>query len=80
MADSGQRASCASVAHLAESTSTMSCRSGICRREGRVASLAIPEQNAKTTDKGLRAEYGSACKFIQDSLALRAKIASIKQN
>ena len=31
-------------------------------------------------DKGLRAEYGNACKFIQDSLALRAKIASIKQN
>ena len=31
-------------------------------------------------DKGLRAEYGNACKFIQDSLTLRAKIASIKQN
>ncbi len=31
-------------------------------------------------DKGLRAEYGSACKFIQDSLELRAKIASIRQN
>ena len=31
-------------------------------------------------DKGLRAEYGNACKFIQDSLELRAKIASIRQN
>ena len=30
-------------------------------------------------DKGLRAEYENACKFIQDSLALRAKIASIRQ-
>jgi hypothetical protein len=30
--------------------------------------------------KGLNAEYGNACKFIQDSLELRAKIASIKQN
>ncbi len=27
-------------------------------------------------DKGLRAEYGNACKFIQDSLALRARIAA----
>ena len=31
-------------------------------------------------DKCLRAEYGNACKFIQDSLELRAKIASIRQN
>ncbi len=31
-------------------------------------------------DKGLRAEYGNACKFIQDSLELRAKIAAIGQN
>ena len=31
-------------------------------------------------DKGLRAEYGNACKFIQDSLELRARIASIKPN
>ena len=31
-------------------------------------------------DKGLRAEYGNACKFIQDSLELRGKIASIRQN
>ena len=31
-------------------------------------------------DKGLRAEYGNACKFIQDSLELRAKIASTRQN
>ncbi len=31
-------------------------------------------------DKGLRAEYASACKFIQDSLELRAKIASIRQD
>ena len=31
-------------------------------------------------DKGLRAEYGNTCKFIQDSLELRAKIASIRQN
>lgn len=31
-------------------------------------------------DKGLSAEYGNACKFIQDSLALRAQIASIRQN
>ena len=31
-------------------------------------------------DKGLRAEYANACKFIQDSLELRAKIASIKKN
>ena len=30
--------------------------------------------------KGLNAEYGNACKFIQDSIELRAKIASIKQN
>jgi hypothetical protein len=30
--------------------------------------------------KGLNAEYGSACKFIQDSIELRAKIASTKQN
>lgn len=29
-------------------------------------------------DKGLRAEYANACKFIQDSLELRAKIASIR--
>ncbi len=29
-------------------------------------------------DKGLRAEYANACKFIQDSLELRAKIAAIK--
>lgn len=28
--------------------------------------------------KGMNAEYASACKFIQDSLELRAKIASIK--
>jgi hypothetical protein len=26
--------------------------------------------------KGLRAEYETACKFIQDSLELRAKVAS----
>ena len=31
-------------------------------------------------DKGLRAEYANACKFIQDSLELRAKIAAIKPN
>ncbi len=31
-------------------------------------------------DRGLRAEYASACKFIQDSLELRAKIASIRQD
>ena len=31
-------------------------------------------------DKGLRAEYGNACKFIQDSLALRARIASTRQD
>ena len=31
-------------------------------------------------DKGQRAEYGNACKFIQDSLELRAKIASTRQN
>ena len=31
-------------------------------------------------DKGLRAEYGTACKFIQDSLELRARIASMRQN
>ncbi len=31
-------------------------------------------------DKGMRAEYGNACKFIQDSLELRAKIASTRQN
>jgi hypothetical protein len=31
-------------------------------------------------DKGLRAEYGNACKFIQDSLELRAKIASMKKS
>ena len=30
--------------------------------------------------KGLRAEYGNACKFIQDSIELRAKIASTRQN
>jgi len=30
--------------------------------------------------KGLNAEYGNACKFIQDSIELRAKIASIKPN
>ena len=30
--------------------------------------------------KGLNAEYGNACKFIQDSLELRAKIASTRQN
>jgi hypothetical protein len=29
-------------------------------------------------DKGMRAEYGNACKFIQDSLELRAKIAAAK--
>ena len=29
-------------------------------------------------DKAMRAEYGNACKFIQDSLELRAKIASAK--
>lgn len=29
--------------------------------------------------KGMRAEYESACKFIQDSLELRAKIASTKK-
>ena len=31
-------------------------------------------------DKGLRAEYGNACKFIQDSLELRAKIAAMKKS
>jgi hypothetical protein len=30
--------------------------------------------------KGLNAEYGNACKFIQDSIELRAKIASMEQN
>jgi hypothetical protein len=30
--------------------------------------------------QGLNAEYGTACKFIQDSIELRAKIVSIKQN
>ena len=30
--------------------------------------------------KGLNAEYGNACQFIQDSIELRAKIASTKQN
>ena len=30
--------------------------------------------------KGLRAEYGNACKFIQDSLELRAKIAATRQS
>ena len=30
--------------------------------------------------KGLNAEYGNACKFIQDSIELRAKIASVQQN
>jgi hypothetical protein len=29
-------------------------------------------------DKGMTAEYATACKFIQDSLELRAKIASLK--
>lgn len=29
-------------------------------------------------DKGISAEYATACKFIQDSLELRAKIASLK--
>ncbi len=29
-------------------------------------------------DKGLRAEYANACKFIQDSLELRAKIAAMR--
>ena len=28
--------------------------------------------------KGLRAEYGNACKFIQDSLELRAKVVSTR--
>ena len=31
-------------------------------------------------DKGLRPEYENACKFIQDSLQLRAKIASTEQD
>ena len=31
-------------------------------------------------DKGLRAEHANACKFIQDSLELRAKIAATRQN
>ncbi len=31
-------------------------------------------------DKGLRAEYGDACKFIQDSLELRARIAATREN
>jgi hypothetical protein len=30
-------------------------------------------------DKGMRAEYETACKFLQDGLELRAKIASTKQ-
>jgi hypothetical protein len=30
--------------------------------------------------KGLNAEYGTACKFIQDSIELRAKVASIEEN
>lgn len=29
-------------------------------------------------DRGMAAEYATACKFIQDSLELRAKIASLK--
>lgn len=29
-------------------------------------------------EKGMAAEYATACKFIQDSLELRAKIASLK--
>lgn len=28
--------------------------------------------------KGMNAEYGNACKFIQDSLELRAKVAAAK--
>jgi hypothetical protein len=31
-------------------------------------------------DQGLRAEYESACKFIQDSLELRARIAAAGQD
>ena len=31
-------------------------------------------------EKGMPAEYQHACKFIQDSLQLRAKIAAIKGN
>ena len=31
-------------------------------------------------DKGLRAEYANACRVIQDSLELRAKIAATKPN
>ena len=30
--------------------------------------------------KGVSAEHANACKFIQDSLELRAKIAAIKPN
>jgi hypothetical protein len=30
--------------------------------------------------KGLAPEYQTACRFIQDSLELRAKIAAIRQN
>ncbi len=30
-------------------------------------------------DKGLQVEYANACKFIQDSLALRAQIAAATQ-
>ena len=30
-------------------------------------------------DKNQRAEFGNACKFIQDSLELRAKVAATKQ-
>lgn len=29
-------------------------------------------------EKGMTAEYATACKFIQDSLELRAKITSLK--
>jgi hypothetical protein len=29
--------------------------------------------------RGMRAEYENACKFIQDSLALRAKIAAVEK-
>ena len=31
-------------------------------------------------DKGLRAEYANACKFIQDSLELRAQLAAMKKS
>jgi hypothetical protein len=31
-------------------------------------------------EKGMPAEYEHACKFIEDSIELRAKISAIKEN